>query len=281
MQRRDFIATTLAATWLPAWKPPRARLRLGYAAISWNGNDRQAIDEIAALGYGGIQLRLSAVTTWGDRPAELKALLAARKLTLVALSSGDVSLDPALEQQQLAQHTRNAQFVRDVGGKYLQVIDNRPKGREPAPEDFSRMGQLLTEIGKRSADLGVPLGYHNHMGALGQSPDEVTRVLEAADPRYVHLELDTGHYRQAGGDPADAIRRHAARLLFLHVKDLDASDHFIELGRGRVDFPAVFAALDAINFDGWGVVELDESRTPKESGAIARRYLEAQGRWQP
>jgi len=48
-------------------------------------------------------------------------------------------------------------------------------------------------------------------------------------------------------------------------------------------FTAVFAALDAIGFDGWGVVELDSvpdgARTPKESGAIARRYLEAAGRW--
>ncbi|HEY6090967.1 MAG TPA: TIM barrel protein [Gemmatimonadales bacterium] len=281
MRRRDFLATAIAATCVPRWRVARARVRLGYAAISWNGNDRQAIDDIAALGYPGIQLRLSAMTTWGDRPAELKELLAAHRLTLVALSSGDVSLDPAKEQEQLAQHTRNARFVRDVGGKYLQVIDNRPKGRDPAPEDFRRMGQLLTEIGKRSADLGVPLGYHNHMGALGQSPEEVTRVLDAADPKVVHLELDTGHYRQAGGDPAEAIRRHADRLLFLHIKDLDASDHFIELGRGRVDVPAVFQALDAINFDGWGVVELDESATPKESGAVARRYLEAQGRWAP
>ncbi|HTI06038.1 MAG TPA: TIM barrel protein [Gemmatimonadales bacterium] len=281
MRRRDFLATAIAATWFPRWTPARARIRLGYAAISWNGNDRQAIDDIAALGYRGIQLRLSAVTTWGDRPAELKELLAAHRLTLVALSSGDVSLDPAQEQAQLAQHTRNAKFVRDVGGKYLQVIDNRPKGRDPAPEDFRRMGQLLTEIGKRSADLGVPLGYHNHMGALGQSPEEVTRVLDAADPKVVHLELDTGHYRQAGGDPAEAIRQHANRLLFLHIKDLDASDHFIELGRGRVDLPAVFSALDAINFDGWAVVELDESAAPKESGAIARRYLETHGRWEP
>ncbi|PYP35345.1 MAG: hypothetical protein DMD48_14365, partial [Gemmatimonadetes bacterium] len=65
--------------------------------------------------------------------------------------------------------------------------------------------------------------------------------------------------------------------------DLDASDRFVELGRGRVDFQAVFAALDAIRFDGWGVVELDSvpdaARTPKESGTIARRYLEAEGRW--
>ena len=288
MLRRDFLARGLsAAGWVAGWHPSRrlskALLRFGYAAITWGGNDRQAIDDIAALGFRGIQLRQSAVTTWGDRPEELKQLLAERHLTLVALSSGDVSLDPAAEQATLAQHSRNARFVRDVGGRYLQVIDTRPAGRSPAPDDYRRMGRLLTEIGRRSADVGIPLGYHNHMGALGQSPAEVTRVLDAADPRFVRLELDTGHYQQAGGNPAEAVRQHAGRLLFLHIKDLDASDRFVELGRGRVDFKAVFAALDTIRFDGWGVVELDSvpdaARTPKESGAIARRYLEAEGRW--
>jgi len=286
MKRRAFVTGGLsAAVWAAGWRPhvSPARIRFGYAAITWGGNDRQAIDDIAALGFHGIQLRQSAVATWGDRPSELKQLLADRKLTFVALSSGDVSLDPAAEPETLAQHARHARFVRDAGGRYLQVIDQRPRGRDPEPDDYRRMGRLLSEIGRRSADVGIPLGYHNHMGALGQSPADVARVLDAADPTFVRLELDTAHYQQAGGDPAEAVRRYADRLLFLHVKDLDASDRFVELGRGTVDFKAVFAALDAITFDGWAVVELDSvpdaARTPKESGAIARRYLEAQGRW--
>jgi len=296
MKRREFVASGVgAALWATGWpkRTPisRAHIRLGYAAITWGGNDARAIDDIAALGFRGIQLRQSAVTTWSDRPGELKQLLADRKLTLVALSSGDVSLDPASEPDILAQHTRHARFVRDVGGRYLQVIDQRPSGRDPVPDDFKRMGRLLTEIGRRSADLGIPLGYHNHMGALGQSPGEVTRVLDAADPRYVRLELDIAHFQQAGGDPAQAIRQHAGRLLFLHIKDLESpipggapdSYRFVELGRGKVDVTAVFAALDDVAFDGWAVIELDAvpdaTRTPKESGAIARRYLEAAGRW--
>jgi len=280
MKRRAFLASGVsAAAFAAGFRLHRsaARIRFGYAAITWGGNDRQAIDDIAALGYRGIQLRQSAVATWGDRPAELKALLAERKLTLVALSSGVMALES------LEQHVRHARFVRDVGGRYLQVLDERPPGRDPEPDDYRRMGRLLTELGRRTADLGIKLGYHNHMGALGQSPDEVARVLDAADPRFVHLELDTAHYQQAGGDPAAAVRRYAGRVLFLHVKDLDASHRFVELGRGTVDFKAVFAALDAIRFDGWAVVELDSvpdsARTPKESGAIARRYLEALSRW--
>ena len=143
------------------------------------------------------------------------------------------------------------------------------------------MGRLLTELGRRTADLGVPLGYHNHMGNLGQSPDEVARVLENSDPRYLKLELDVAHYRQAGGDPAEAIRRHADRLLFLHIKDVESpvpgrgpdSYRFVELGRGLVNLPSVFAALRQVAFGGWAIVELDRSETPRESGAISRRYL--------
>ena len=59
-----------------------AGIRFGCAAITWDGNDPQAIEDIADLGFGGIQLRDSAVRRWGEKPDELKALLAERKLTL-------------------------------------------------------------------------------------------------------------------------------------------------------------------------------------------------------
>src|SRR5881394_82793 len=158
MKRREFLASGVgAALWATGWpkgtRISRAHIRLGYAAITWGGNDARAIDDIAALGFRGIQLRQSAMTTWGDHPGELKQLLADRKLTLVALSSGDVSLDPAREHDILALHTRHARFVREVGGRYLQVIDQRPSGRDPTPDDFKRMGRLLTEIGRRSSSM--------------------------------------------------------------------------------------------------------------------------------
>jgi inosose dehydratase len=299
MRRRSFLAHGLgalsaAALWrkdaaallAPRPEPAVADIRFGYAAITWGGNDRQAIDDIAQVGFRGIQLRSSAVQEWGNRPQDLRDLLAARGLTLVALSSGLVRIDPAFEEEDLALHLRHARFLRGAGGLYLQVLDERPRGRAVTPDDYRHMGRLLTELGRRTADLGIPLGYHNHMGNLGQSPDEVARVLDASDPRFVKLELDTAHYAQAGGDPAEAVRRYAGRLLFMHVKDVESpvpgagpgSYRFVELGRGSVDFPSFFAALEGIRFSGWAIVELDEpvdpTRTPKDSAEYARAYLE-------
>jgi inosose dehydratase len=97
------------------------------------------------------------------------------------------------------------------------------------------------------------------------------------------------HYAQGGGDPAKAIRTYGDRLLFLHIKDVESlapgdaeppsrSYRFVELGRGRVDLPAVFAALKAVRFRGWAIVELDsvpdKSRTPRDSALISKKYLE-------
>ena len=300
MKRRDFVRT--AATGLGAGAAARAALargaervpqsiRFGYAAITWGGNDRQAIDDVAALGFPGIQLRSNIVGQFADKPAALKELLQAHDLKMVALSSGGISVT-APPEEEFVRHERHAAFVRAVGGLYLQVTDELPKGRPATAADRRTLGERMTEIGKRSNDLGILLGYHNHMNSLGERPDEVDEILAAADPRYVRLELDVAHYTQGGGDPVKAIDRHHDRLLFLHLKDVEAvpptagtdaarSYRWVELGRGRVDLPGVFAALKRAGFKGWAVVELDavpdKTRTPMESGQISKSYLEKQG----
>jgi inosose dehydratase len=268
--------------------PAPAMIRFGYAAITWNGNDAQAIEDISEIGFPGIQLRNNILKDYGDRPKALRELLDQHHLEMVALSSGGVGIVPGTESGEIARHVRNAKFVHDVGGHYLQVTDSaRPKDRKPEGADFKALGGTLVEIGKRSIDLGVPVGYHNHMGSLGEAPDEVDRIMDATDPRYVKLELDIAHYQQGGGDPAQAIRRYHDRLLFLHIKDVESlatSDErgrayrWVELGRGRVDLPAVFTALKDIKFRGWAVIELDsvpdKSRTPKECAQISKKYVE-------
>jgi inosose dehydratase len=262
-------------------------IRFGYASITWDGNDAQAIKDIAELGFRGIQLRSNILKEYGERPEALHALLQQNRLQMVALSSGGVGIAPNTESAEIAKHVSNAKFVRAVGGHYLQVTDSaRPKDRKPEAVDFKRLGRVLTEIGKRANDLGVPVGYHNHMASLGEAPDEVDRIMDAADPRYVKLELDIAHYQQGGGDPARAIRQYRDRLLFLHIKDvenLQANDargrgyRFVELGHGRVDLAAVFNALKEVKFRGWAIIELDsvpdKSRTPKESAQISINYL--------
>ena len=297
LNRRDFVRkTTLTAAALATADVRQliaapGDIQFGYAAITWQGQDRQAIEDVSAVGFKGIQLRTSTLPEFGDKPAALKALLAKHQLTMVAFSSGNVRIDPQFEAEDMATHLKHARFVRDAGGLYLQLTDTRPK-RPLAAADYQRLGKLMTEIGKRTADIGIPVAYHNHMNNIGERPEEVDRVLEATDPRYVKVLLDIAHYQQGGGDPVRAVRKFADRILFLHIKDVQSplpgntgdpmrSYRFVELGRGKVDVKGVFAALNEVKFRGWAIVELDavpdKARSPKDSAVIARQYLESLG----
>jgi inosose dehydratase len=259
-------------------------IRLGCAAITWSDNAAKAIDDIAADGYAGIQLRAPTLDQYPD-PHALRDLLAEKKLTFVALSSGSASLDPAQRQSQLELHTKHAQYVHEAGGLYMQLIAAGAKPDQKFTADqYKLQGEIFTEIGKRIADYGIRLGFHNHMNSVGQPPEAIDATLAASDPNYVHLLLDVAHYAQGGGDPVAAIRKYDRRILFVHFKDVKNAStpsgyEWVELGRGRVDFPGVIAALHQIHFRGWGVVELDrvpsgETLTPKEANAMSLHYLE-------
>jgi inosose dehydratase len=289
--RRELLQTAAMAALLRRHLHAAASLEYGYAAITWGNDFTKAIDEIAEVGFRGVQLRAGdgLLDRFADKPAELRELLAAKRLAFPVFSSGNLSIDPAREQEMIDLHTRHAKFVSAAGGRYLQVIDERPK-RPVVADDYRRLGRLLTELSKRVRDAGATVVYHHHMNSTGEKPHEVAAVLDAADRRFVRLLFDTAHYQQGGGDPAAAIRQYREWIEVLHLKDVrdrpggpgrsGGSDgyQFVELGRGRVDLKAVFAALNEINFTGWGVVELDRvpdpGRTPKESAEINRRYLE-------
>jgi len=249
------------------------------------------LDRVAAVGFRAIQLRGEAFAQFGDKPAALREMLERRALTFAVLSSGNLSIDPARERDELATHTRHAEFVRDAGGKYLQVIDERPKGRAVTADDYRRLGRLLTELGKRTAGAGVPLVYHHHMNSTGEKPHEVAAVLDAADKKHVRLLFDVAHYQQGGGDPVAALRKYREWVDVVHLKDVrdklavaggtGATYEFVELGRGRVDMPGVFTALRDSGFDKWAIVELDRvpdaGGTPKQSAEMNKKYLAKHG----
>lgn len=276
------MCSLLPAPIIKAFAPPvPADIHFGYASITWNGNDHQAIEDISALGFPGIQLRANAIAEFENNPAALRDSLDEHKLKMVALSSGELSIDNP-QDYEIATHMVRAQFAKNAGALYLQVIGARPKGRTPVRSDYQKMGALLVELSKRTADIGVQVGFHNHMNSLGERPEEVDWIFESTDPRYAKLELDVAHCVQGGGDPVKMMTKYDDRLLFMHLKDVRPAPapknyQFVELGRGRVDFPAIFATMEKINYHGWAIVELDEapdpSQTPKECAEISKKYL--------
>jgi len=264
-------------------------LKLGYSAITWGGNDVQAIKDISGLGFTGIQLRSNILKDFGSKPQEIRALLTEYKLDLPMFSSGNANINTGDDEAVIQMHVSNAKFVKALGGQNMQVTNSsRPKEGKPGAEDLKKYGRLINEIGKRTLETGVQTNYHNHMGQLGETPEEVNLILENCDNNNVRFLLDVAHYHQGGGDPVKAISEYKDRISALHLKDVRPNPTggsraytFVELGQGKVDLPGVFKTLNSIGFKGWGIVELDsvpdKEKTPVQCANITKAYLKTHG----
>ena len=296
MKRRKFIQKSAFLGILAGFSienfAKKNNIHLAYSAITWGGKDALAIREISELGFKGIQLRANAVPVYKDKIQNLQALLKHHNLTLAMFSSGNVEIDPAKETSTIAAHMVNANFVKSLGGKAMQLTNNvRPKDRKPTNEELIRLATVMNEIGKQTLAVGVQATYHNHMGQLGETPEEVDTIVQHLDTKYVKLLLDIAHYHQGGGDPAQAVLKYKDIIHAVHLKDVqcpkvetptDAKSYrFVELGQGKVNIKGVLENLAKIKFDGWAVVELDgvpdASKTPFSSGEISKKFLQEQG----
>lgn len=293
MNRRHFIQSSAGLAGLallPNWG--NSSIKLGYSSITWGGKDLQAIQEIASLGFKGIQLRANTYPIYKDKPQELKATLDQAGLTLAMFSSGNVEIAPDKVEASIAQHLKHAEFVKQLGGSAIQLTNSlRKKDQLPTKEELVQLAEVMNEIGAKTKAIGIQTTYHNHMHQWGETPEEVDVILTHIDPTKVLLELDIAHYFQGGGDPAKAVLKYKKILHTLHIKDVESpikgkenepkSYKFVELGQGKVNLKEVFKNLDKINFSGWAVVELDgvpsSDKTPLQCATTSREFLKGIG----
>ena len=281
MNRRTFLAAVAASPLALRLQAPPT-IKVGYAAITWGGDDPKAIEDIAAARFAGIQLRASAFDRWGGKPAELRDLLSKHKLAFPVLSSGNLNYQPADVAASIELHLTHARFVRDAGGLQIQVIDEKPRGREVTPDDYKRLADAMNTLGAKTAAIGVPLVYHHHMNSTGEPPQAIEAIMRNASAASVGLLFDIAHFQQGGGDPVKAIRQYGKAIRVVHLKDVRPIDaapgyQWVELGRGRVDVKGCVAALKDIGFAGWAIVELDRvvdaGGTPLSSAQANRAFV--------
>lgn len=285
---------------------------LGCGQITWkNVPEEQVLAEIAEAGYVGApagpregrsaQDLLALYGKYGLRPAP-------------GYLSGDF-WEAAQAESILARARQHAQFMRDVGCTELyiaasgfdwvtlrgltrrQVAGHVRAEDSLSDEQFHQFAETLNRVGEVTLSFGVRSCFHNHVGSVIETRDEIDRLFALVDPSMVFMGPDTGHLAWAGADVVDFCRSYADRILTMHIKDIDPgvlaegqqaewdyrtfSDRgiFTELGRGFVDFPAVFEILDGVDFGGWLIVETDVTQQPSalESAQISRVYLRGLG----
>jgi inosose dehydratase len=151
---------------------------------------------------------------------------------------------------------------------------------------WGRFAEGLGRVVARCRERGYEPTFHHHTATYVEAQWEIERLLELTE---VGLCLDTGHLLLGGGDPVAAIRAWGDRINHFHLKDArldvlqaivaDAAPveeiwrrrAFCALGEGDVAIDEVLAALQAIGYAGWLVVEQDIIPGPDDPPGQAAR----------
>ena len=272
----------------------------------------QVLDEMAATGYAGTELG-----DWGFMPTDpdaLRAELMQRRLAMLGAFVPVALQDEQCHDAGVETAVRTARLLAAVAGDkpFIVLADNNGS----VPERTQNAGRVTLEMGLSEVEwatfakgaeriaravqeeAGLRTVFHHHCAGYVETPAELDKLLSLTDPNLLGLVFDTGHYRFAGGDPAQAVHQYADRIWHMHFKDCHLEvarrsreekwDYFksvnngvfCELGQGEVDFTAVKAALEEIGYNDWIVVEQDVlpgMGSPKESAERNRRFLRQLG----
>jgi inosose dehydratase len=288
-------------------------LRLATGPVSWGvdfadapGNPpwRTVLDEIAQSGFRGTEL--GPVGYLPTDPAQLEAEIGGRGLIVGGSFVFQPLHDRAQRSAVLAVTRRTCAAIEGAGGGFLVVLDlvsaeraatagRSGDARRLDEREWEDLVAGVRAVAAVAMEFGLRPVFHPHAGSYVEFEDEIARLL-ASDP--IELCIDTGHSAFAGIDPVQLFLRHADRVPYLHLKDVDAGvladvrarEHdfwaairagaFVPLGEGMVDFPRLADALEEVGFDGWATVEQD--RVPGSGSALrdvirSRRYLAGLG----
>jgi len=208
-------------------------LKVGIASYSLSKLPlEEAIKAIRRVGVNYVSIK--------DAHLPLKSSVAGRKE--VAQKFRDAGIEPLscgnITMSDDESEIRNAfEYARDVG---IPTIVCKPTR------------QSLPFLDKMVKEYDIKLAIHNHgpEDKVWPSPYDPWEAIQSFDER-IGLCIDVGHTARCGVDPAEAIRKCAARLHDLHLKDLsniELKSRPVEVGRGVLDIHAILQALLDLKF---------------------------------
>ncbi|CAH0440773.1 TIM barrel protein [Ralstonia pseudosolanacearum] len=291
-------------------------MKIGCAPCCWGVDDvrnphlppwRRVLSEASQAGYSGIELG-----PYGYLPLEadvVRAELDARGLSITAGTIFDDLVSPENLPSLLRQTREICALIRQLPplptqagqrypAPYLVVMDwGHPErdyaaghpDRAPRLSDAQWAGMVehIRQIAEVARDaFGVRAVIHPHAGGYLEFDDEIDRIVADIPAEAAGLCLDTGHLYYSGMDPASWLCRHAARLDYVHFKDIDLPTYrqvlgeriaffdacargvMCPIGQGVLDYPAIKRTLEALGYAGY--ITIEQERDPRNAGSSLR-----------
>ena len=244
-RRTLFRTAAAAAAWTAVSRPssafeasaaaPAGTLKIGVASYSMRKFTLdQALDMAATLGVKYMTFKDVHLprTDPPEKTRELRARIEAAGITIMGGGTITIPNDPA-------EIRKDFEYAKNAGFPLIFV--------SPDPSALDTLEQLAREY-----DIKVAIHNHGPEDKRWPRPQDAYAAVKSRDRR-LGLCIDIGHTTRTGTDPVAACRECQDRLYDMHVKDLAVKtekDSQVAVGRGVIDFPALFRTLLDIGYQG-------------------------------
>ncbi|HJT71783.1 MAG TPA: sugar phosphate isomerase/epimerase [Terriglobales bacterium] len=277
MDRRTFIASTTTALIASrfSWAASEHRiekigLELYTVRAALDKDFEGTLAKVAKDGYKEVELAqfFAHLPNFNPSPKRAREILDANGLASPASHIPYSALSPenlpkVIEASKILGH----QYV--VNPSIDRAVLKQPDGWKRAAETFNRAGE-------ETKKAGIQLGYHNHVEEFKPLPDgklPYDVLLAETDPKLVVMEMDLGWAHEAGADPLAYFAKYPGRFALVHVKDFTKDRVMTDVGKGEIDWKAIFAKSDQAGIKHY-FVEFDDPKDPFASIQASYEYLE-------
>ena len=285
------------------------KIKLGIAPIAWSNDDmpelggdtsiEQCLEEAATAGFTGIELggkfpRNPGITNYLLKKYKLK-MPGGWYGSLLRGRSAKEEWSAMQDHLNLLKLVNSDVFVfADVSGS-IQGNQSRKLSSRPYMEndEFKDYCKKINEISNRLQDEGIPMSYHEHMGTIIQTENDVDRFMDNTNEN-TFLLYDTGHLFFAQANFERVLKNYVKKINHVHCKDirkeiLDNSlkkdlsfrESFLDgvftvPGDGSINFEPLIKILYDNNYNKWLIIEAEQDpikANPFEYAKIGYNYL--------
>lgn len=190
--------------------------------------------------------------------------------------------DAAFRENEIAKQKRWIEMTHVLGGSYCRVLSGQYRPELTIAEGVQYTIDSINECLPFAKDRGITLIIENHYKddfweypEFAQKMEIYCQIVDGIDHPNFGVNYDPSNTYLAGEDPIELLKRVSHRVVTMHASDRFLIEGTIEdlrreeggavgyakrlshgeIGKGLIDYDAIFTELTRVGFDNWISIE--------------------------
>lgn len=257
---------------------------------------REALERLRAIGYGAVEILADKPHAWpgdldGARIGEIAEDVRRLGLRVSNINANcsfgyfreappEAIFEPSLISENEAWREdrirlvgRAMELASAVGAPCISITSGKMLGAV-GPEKAKRLWREgIGRVLEMADGFGVNVGVECEPGLFIEYCAELREWIDELGHPRLGANLDLGHSQVMGESLAEVMRLLRGRIWNMHIEDLPGRKHYhLPPGEGTMDWGAIHAAMQAIDYQGFATIELYPHAGDPDG--VARRSLE-------